>query len=217
MQENNQNKNLVLLEDLGMILIPFISKLRYGKYLCHCGNEFVEVSKNVNNGQVKHCKLPIHYKNHKLGHHRIYRIWINIKQRCFNKNSQAYKNYGGRGITICDEWENDFLSFYNWALENGYEDNLTIDRKNNDGNYEPNNCRWVSKDIQSQNTRTLRSNNTSGYRGVDFRKSRNKYRALISVNYKHKHLGYLETAIEAAKAYDSYIVTNNLEHTRNFV
>lgn len=83
---------------------------------------------------------------------RIYNIYAGIKHRCFNKKSYAYHRYGGRGIKICEEWLNDFTSFYNWALENGYASNLTIDRINNDGNYEPNNCRWVTNQEQRYNT-----------------------------------------------------------------
>lgn len=84
---------------------------------------------------------------------RIYKIWIEIKRRCYNINSISYKNYGGRGITICDEWKNDFMPFYNWSMNNGYTDKLSIDRINNDGNYEPSNCRWTNRKTQNNNTR----------------------------------------------------------------
>ena len=97
------------------------------------------------------------YKNpnykHGLKNTRLFSIWNNIKTRCYNSNSPAYKHYGGRGITICDEWRDDFKAFYDWAVSHGYQDNLTIDRINNDGNYEPNNCRWVTIKIQSINRR----------------------------------------------------------------
>ena len=68
-----------------------------------------------------------------------------MKARCYNKDNSEYKNYGARGIKICDEWLNNVKKFYDWALENGYKENLSIDRINNDGNYEPNNCRWANK------------------------------------------------------------------------
>lgn len=83
---------------------------------------------------------------------RLYNIWRNMKQRCYNKNHAKYKNYGGRGIQVCDEWRTDFMLFYNWAINNGYKDNLTIDRIDVNGNYEPDNCRWATPKQQSRNT-----------------------------------------------------------------
>ena len=74
--------------------------------------------------------------------------------RCYNKNSSDYANYGGRGISVCNEWKDSFENFYNWAMSNGYAEGLTIDRINNNGNYDSSNCRWVSMKLQSRNTRT---------------------------------------------------------------
>ena len=79
-----------------------------------------------------------------------------MHERCYCENHQQFKDYGGRGIIICDEWKNDFNSFYEWALNNGYQDNLTIDRINNNGNYEPENCKWSTRKEQSNNQRTNR-------------------------------------------------------------
>lgn len=76
---------------------------------------------------------------------RLYRIWHNMKSRCYCKSFSRYKYYGGRGITVCEEWKNDFKAFRQWAIANGYQDDLQIDRIDNSGNYEPSNCRWVSK------------------------------------------------------------------------
>ena len=87
---------------------------------------------------------------------RLYRIWKAMKTRCYNPNYPKYKNYAGKGIIICEEWKTDFAKFREWAIQNGYADNLTIDRINNNGNYEPSNCRWVTNKIQSNNRDSCR-------------------------------------------------------------
>lgn len=84
---------------------------------------------------------------------RLYNIWVNMKGRCYNKNIDSYKNYGGRGISVCNEWKNNFKKFKEWSLNNGYKDDLTIDRIDVNGNYEPSNCRWVDMKTQGNNTR----------------------------------------------------------------
>ena len=146
---------------------------------------------------------------------KLYGVWKAITQRINNSNCKDFNDYGGRGITICDKWK-IFVNFYNWSIENGYKIGLKIDRKNNNLGYSKDNCRYVTQFIQSRNTRLIKSTNTSGYRGVCYRKDSNKYRADIRVNNKRIGLGCFNTAIEAAKAYDNYVILNNLEHTRNF-
>ncbi len=99
---------------------------------------------------IKHgnCKLDETGRRNKL-----YNRWSNIKDRCLNKNSPVYKNYGGRGIFVCDEWKNSFKKFQEWAIKNGYDENLTLDRTDNNDGYYPNNCRWVSSKVQNRNHR----------------------------------------------------------------
>lgn len=82
--------------------------------------------------------------------HRLYSIWGNMKQRCNNPNANGYAYYGGKGVKVCSDWAEHFASFYKWSTENGYADNLTIDRIDSDGNYEPNNCRWITKSKNSR-------------------------------------------------------------------
>jgi len=83
----------------------------------------------------------------------LYKVWKDMKARCYRKRHIGYANYGGRGINICAEWLNDFVAFYNWALANDYEDGLSIDRHDNDGDYTPDNCRWATRQMQNNNTR----------------------------------------------------------------
>lgn len=92
-------------------------------------------------------------KKHGLSNEKLYRVWNSIKCRCYNENTHNYNNYGGRGIKMCEEWRNNFQNFYDWCLLNGYREGLSIDRINNNGNYEPLNCRFVDDIKQANNTR----------------------------------------------------------------
>ena len=95
-------------------------------------------------------------ERHGWRHTRLYNTWDDMKKRCFNQNCPNYKWYGARGITMCDEWCNSFVCFRDWALSSGYNDELTIDRVDVNGNYDPNNCRWVTIKEQANNKRTNR-------------------------------------------------------------
>ena len=135
---------------------------------CDCGNYTVIRAGNLASGSTKscgclanECNPPIMVK-HNGSKSRLYSIWKGIKGRCLNKNLKAYHYYGGRGIKICDEWKNDFASFRDWALQNGYSKNLTIDRIDVNGNYEPSNCRWATWKEQANNTRSNRYINYKG-------------------------------------------------------
>ncbi|MEY9980363.1 hypothetical protein [Lysinibacillus sp. RC79] len=121
---------------------------------CSCGKETIVFRSNLINGHSTSCgcyQKEI-VSTHNLTNHRLYSIWLDIKKRCFDKNRKSYKDYGGRGITICDEWK-EFINFYNWSINNGYSNSLTIDRIDNDRDYELSNCRWTTRFVQNNNTR----------------------------------------------------------------
>lgn len=139
---------------------------KHTKWRCQCDclekTEQVIDGCSLRNGTSKQCikcghKITGQYNStHHETDTRLYRIWCGMKQRCNNPNHKRYKDYGGRGITICSEWDNSYEIFREWAMDNGYNDDLTIDRKDNDGNYEPQNCRFVDMKFQSNNRRNNR-------------------------------------------------------------
>ena len=209
----------ILIEDLGMIFATESSKtkFRYGIYKCgFCGEEFKAYTQHITSGNIKSCgcymkrRVSETHKTHGKRHTRLYSIWSKLKGRVLNPKDKAYTDYGDRGITICEEWKNDFTSFHDWAMANGYSDELSIDRIDNNKNYCPDNCRWATRTIQSRNQRIYK-NNTSGYKGVSYNKRRGKYQTLIGVNKNNIYLGYFQTAVEGAIAYNNYIIENNLE------
>lgn len=137
-------------------------KTKKGDYkyrcICDCGNEVLVVGANLKNNHSKTCgcsrsTISKGYRNKNI---RIYNIYQNMKQRCYDKNAKSYKNYGARGIIVCKEWLEDYELFYNWAINNGYKNNLSIDRVDVNGNYEPSNCRWATREQQANNTRNSR-------------------------------------------------------------
>lgn len=138
---------------------------------CDCGNMISVRSDALKCGRTKSCgcykqesdrknvtNVPAYKKyleqGQKVGGTRLYSIWQGMKARCYNPNNTRYNSYGGRGIVICDEWKDDYMAFLKWAMDNGYSDELTIDRKNVNGNYEPGNCQWATSAMQSNNRRS---------------------------------------------------------------
>ena len=135
---------------------------------CDCGNETAVVGVLLTRGATTSCgcyarevSSKVHTQ-HGLSNTKLYRIWAGMKSRCRDKTGNHFKTYAARGIAVCDEWENNFSDFYIWALANGYQDGLTIDRIDNGRGYSPANCRWVTEKAQHGNTR---NNVMVSYRG----------------------------------------------------
>lgn len=141
----------------------------YWKCVCDCGLTVVATGNNLRSGNTKSCgclqrekaaeigKSNIRHGNSHANRTRLYTIWCGMRQRCSNPKRDAYNLYGGKGVKVCEEWQ-EFESFKKWALSNGYTDELSIDRIDSNGNYEPNNCRWITR---SENTARANKNHTT--------------------------------------------------------
>lgn len=136
------------------------SKRTYWMCQCECGKIKSCRADSLKQGAIVSCGCKkkaqdkinlVKHHSHKQSGTRLYYSWQDMKKRCYNEGNSRYANYGGRGIKVCDEWKNDFTAFYQWAINNGYTETMTLDRINVDGDYEPNNCRWADVKTQCNN------------------------------------------------------------------
>ena len=182
----------------------------FGVYECqYCKKEFEARTKSIKSGNTKSCGCQKGGITHGLSHNQFYETWKNMMGRCYNLKNKHYQSYGGRGISVCIDWQ-DLANFVSWA-ESTYIEGMTMDRINNDGNYEPTNIRWSDKTTQAINQRIMK-NNKSGYVGVIWNKRGRKWCANIRINKILKQIGSFKTLEEAVQARDNYIIENNLPH-----
>ena len=205
------DNGVILIKELPYKLRSDGRIFRRGLLKCPCGNEFESGIMSVKNGHSQSCGCRQRsiasevMAKHRLSFSPSYRAWTNIKRRIYRVNEKSYKNYGGRGITIFPPWQVDFQLFYDYvsALPNFGIKGYSIDRIDNNGNYEPGNLRWATRHIQNTNIRKLKTN-TSGYIGVS--RFRNKWQSFIG----GKHLGHFKTKEQGVIARNNYIIENNL-------
>lgn len=165
-KERNDRRREVLIgrkfHKLTVIEVSHIDIHRTAHYRCRCdcGNITVVNGSSLKKNHTKSCGCLIAEvaSTHKLSKHPLFSVWINMRRRCNKEDYYAYPNYGGRGITVCEEWHKSFKSFYDWAIDNGYHKGLSIDRIDNDKGYSPDNCRWTTYTEQARNTRSTKLN-----------------------------------------------------------
>ena len=204
-------KGVEFIADVGMKK-PNENSTKKCRYFCgkclHCGKEFESQARYFKN--LKSCckcasglrPKSIYNRPHGLRGHPLYDVWAGMKARCSNKNHYGYKRYGGRGIKVCETWEKNFEFFYNWSLLNGYRKGLQLDRVDNDGDYEPENCRWVTRTVNMNNADRSSVVNKTGFTGVIEIKKSKRFISGIGINGGWKYLGCFATAEEASAAYE---------------
>ena len=204
-----------LIEDLGMRYPTEKSsrKYRYGLYECqYCNKEFEALSNNIKHGLKScGCQRKGINKTHGLESNKFYHTWYAMVKRCNNLKSKDYKDYGARGITVCEEWL-DIRNFTEWCNSTYPKlEGYTLDRINNDKGYSPENCTWSDKTAQVLNRRIMK-NNKSGYVGVIWHIRGKRWVVNIRISKKLINLGSFKDKIEAVLTRDNYIIENGLPH-----
>ena len=216
-----EDYQMTIIKDLGNIYATKTSKkkARFAIFKCtNCETCITSAVSDVKRSKRKYC-IPCN-KKHGMHDHRLYSTWQGQKKRCYNKNSKMYKHYGKRGIFMDIRFKTNFLTWLNYVqlLPNYNTAKYSLDRVNNNEGYVPMNLRWANQQTQSQNTQRIQTNNTSGFRGVSKHGQRTTkiWRSTITINNKHVHIGLYNTAIEAAVAYDPFVISQNTLEIKYF-
>ena len=189
-------------------------RYRFGIHECqYCGREFEVRVYSVKIGNARSCGCQKNKQKitHGRSNSRFYKTWNDMIRRCTNPNNKDYKDYGGRGITVCEEWL-DVIDFVAWCeATHPNIEGYSLDRIDNDKGYSPENCRWANRLVQNINQR-MKSTNTSGYNGIIWNKKNSNWGAVIGIATKKVYIGSFLTKEEAALARDNYIIENKLPH-----
>ena len=189
-------------------------RYRFGIHECqYCGREFEVRVYSVKIGNARSCGCQKNKQKitHGRSNSRFYKTWNDMIRRCTNPNNKDYKDYGGRGITVCEEWL-DVIDFVAWCeATHPNIEGYSLDRIDNDNGYSPENCRWANRLVQNINQR-MKSTNTSGYNGIIWNKKNSNWGAVIGIATKKVYIGSFLTKEEAALARDNYIIENKLPH-----
>lgn len=200
--------------------IESVNKRRHWLCQCDCGKTIIVAVGNLRSGNTKSCGClkseSLIRRNFKHGYtfddytknHPLYAVFKMMKSRCYNITSSRYSDYGGRGIKICDDWLSSVGTFIKWAIQHGWRSGLQIDRIENDGDYRPTNCRFVTAQVNNQNKRIYKSNKT-GYSGVFYNRENRKFISSLSYLKKRYHIGSFDTAFDACIARNKFITDNN--------
>lgn len=173
--------------------------------LCECGKKVDVLGIHLRSGHTKSCgcfrkeTTSRHKRKHGLTNTRLHNIWSNMKSRCTCENNDDYHLYGERGISVCEEWMHDFMAFAEWALNNGYADNLSLDRCDVNKGYSPDNCRWATQKTQCNNTRR---NVNIEFRGESH--TMKEWSEILHIKY-----GTLQSRIARGWSYDRALSTNS--------
>lgn len=205
-------------------VLNYSHKNKHGKkvYECECllcGANFETMGTLLRTGRTKSCgclsrKLASErFKTHGMSDDPFYKKWKGIKSRCRDKSYHAYGRYGGRGVEVCDNWSDDFMNFYN-DMKDTYFEGAELDRIDNDGDYSPENCRWVTHKENSNNRSKYL--NKSGYTGVHYRESKKRYESNVCINRVPKHIGTYYSLKEAVNGRKEFIIEYNANYNTNY-